>query len=252
VTAWIRIEIDDLQDPRKVLLWRTSVLPLAISQAAPLLGPCGIPGEIAARHQPLRSASLRLVGELDSDVLGAEVVDVDGTRQLGEPALSSITDHIQAWLAELSESYGRGSVMELAGWLMRNEIDWMVREENWTWWRWLSSAPLQKNEFGLSPASEREVAQLVVSALAVGSAAGYREQEALARKQLLTHTEELILRQWRDQDSSVAIVDVVESLRLARYREIGRSFSGLVRAAVTNDEWLRLVRVVDGMRTRGA
>lgn len=245
VTPSIGVSIDDLRAPNRILLWRTSILSLAIRRTAPLLAASGLPLPIAERPQLLATATGQVIRKIDTEILGATVTVAKGEPQLNESTAVVIAERLEQWVAELQTAYGRHAVLDLLAWLMRNEIDWQAREENWAWWQWISKVARHEAQLPLLGGSSRgELWNLVQAAYAAAKAADYRTLEELAEAVPLSGPEEALLRQWRDQDGSEASSDVVGWLRLARLREIARGASTLIRAATNDSDWSEIIAAV--------
>jgi hypothetical protein len=234
VTARSVVQIAPLSGPRAVSLWRRSLLPLAVQRAAPLLGPAGLPEEIARNPTPLSTSTITLIEEVDRAISGSLA---------SQSKEKQVTASIQVWINGLSPPYAETSVLDLLSWLDRNETDWPQRERYWAWWRWIRDLG-REGPAGVDKVVNGRIRTLANLAAATGGAKSYQLVQRIARGLSFSERETAMIGRW--QDDADESLDVVVALDLARLREIAFRTSALFRLIMSDDEWTRLEAVVEG------
>jgi hypothetical protein len=242
VTAAIEVEFHELQFLTDVVWWRESLVVLAVRRSAPLLAGAGVPRAVAREPETLIETARWMVGRIDAQLPGLGINAPGGAEALDPQVVSAIAGDLTAGLKRLVDRYGRTSTTAFGQWLLRNELDWDLRNENRRWWTWMTRVLRGELEPPVSVESAARVRHLVEAFVREESAPWHAKREAEAAAIPLDGEEEQLLRYEPVHDDEESSRDVIAALGVARTFEIAASFAEVLRIGLDDNDWTAILR----------
>ena len=146
-------------------------------------------------------------------------------------------------LSSRALAYGQSAVVEVVEWLQVTRWTRVCARRTGRPWRWLRSHQPPRRRGQAAAAFYRSLRESASSAVVLANSPSYRGLRSQAAFIELAPAERSLLARWRDRGEGTDGFDVVGAPDVAHSREIAFRAVGLLRAALTAEEW-SLVRGV--------
>jgi hypothetical protein len=149
----IRVEVGGLTSPANLVLWHTSLVPLAVRRSIPVMAMAGVPLAMAERPMGMLGWARSMIRQIGAHQRSGTVTFVEGRGWVDDRTVSAVAQTLERGFNRLAGVYGSGNAFDLVGWLARNEADWAQSEEWTAWHTWLLSVASGRIELPLSRSS---------------------------------------------------------------------------------------------------
>ena len=235
-----------VQLARDIGLWRSSILPLAIRQSIALFPMAGIPDAMCERPVALLKTARHLIARIDDDMRLGTVTFDPGRGWIDDEATSAVAIDVELAIKKLGDAYGEVPAAELTLWLIRNEVDWAVRERWWAWRLFFGSITSERLQMPETLAASGRARGLIESLLGRDAREALRAcvDAALAIPHSPHEARLLAFEKQAVSEGDQEALDVVVALKLAAEREAARHLYLALRHVLDAGEWTELMRFV--------